>query len=176
VERGAASDGPQLVPAIERVTRRAGRMSRAVTADRGYGQAAVEHGLHTAGVRTVAIPARPPPLQPARPSSMAAASASWSSGEPTAKGGSATSNVATGDRTRLDGRHGAAIWCGHGVLAPATTRACPRWIREDTARSRCLDPSGQDHLGLADFRVRSDVAMCQRQAVVSWAFGFCWAD
>ena len=21
------------------------------------------------------------------------------------------------DRTRLDGRHGAAIWCGHGVFA-----------------------------------------------------------
>jgi IS5 family transposase len=32
-----APDGPQLVAAIERVARRAGRVPRAVTADRGYG-------------------------------------------------------------------------------------------------------------------------------------------
>ena len=56
VERGAAPDGPQLAPAIERVRRRAGQVPRAVTADRGYGQAAVERDLHAAGVRTVAIP------------------------------------------------------------------------------------------------------------------------
>ena len=31
-------------------------MPRAVTADRGYGQAAVERDLHARGVRTVAIP------------------------------------------------------------------------------------------------------------------------
>jgi IS5 family transposase len=34
VERGAAPDGPQLVPAIDRVRRRAGQVPRAVTADR----------------------------------------------------------------------------------------------------------------------------------------------
>ena len=56
VECGAAPDGPQLAPAIERVRRRAGQVPRAVTADRGYGQAAVERDLHAAGVRTVAIP------------------------------------------------------------------------------------------------------------------------
>ena len=33
-----------------------GRVPRAVTADRGYGQAAVERDLHAPGVRTVAIP------------------------------------------------------------------------------------------------------------------------
>jgi transposase, IS5 family len=55
VECGAVPDGPQLAPAIERVRRRAGRAPRAVTADRGYGQAAVEQHLHAAGVRTVAI-------------------------------------------------------------------------------------------------------------------------
>jgi IS5 family transposase len=37
VEYGAAPDGPQLLPAMERVARRAGRVPRAVTADRGYG-------------------------------------------------------------------------------------------------------------------------------------------
>ena len=95
VECGAAPDGSQLMPAIERVRRRVGRAPRAVTADRGYGQAAVERDLHAAGVRTVRFPARPPPHRPARPPSTAAASASSSSGAPAAKAGSATSNAAT---------------------------------------------------------------------------------
>ena len=41
VECGAATDGPQLAPAVEHVRCRAGRVP-AVTADRGLGQAAVE--------------------------------------------------------------------------------------------------------------------------------------
>jgi len=54
---GASPAGcPQLAPAIERVRRRVGQVPRAVTTDRGYGQAAVERDLHAAGVRTVAIP------------------------------------------------------------------------------------------------------------------------
>jgi transposase, IS5 family len=65
VECGAVPDGPQLAPAIERVRRRAGQVPRAVTADRGYGQAAVERDLHAAGVRTVAIP-RQATTSPAR--------------------------------------------------------------------------------------------------------------
>ena len=96
VEYGAAPDGPQLAPAIERVSRRAGRVPRAVTADRGYGQAAVERDLHDLGVRTVAIPRQgQTSAAPARPSSTAAASAGWSSGAPAAKAGSATSSAAT---------------------------------------------------------------------------------
>jgi hypothetical protein len=42
--------------AIERITTRTGHTPRAVTADRGYGQASVEHDLHQPGVRSVAIP------------------------------------------------------------------------------------------------------------------------
>ena len=56
VEYGAAPDGPQLAPAIKRVTRRTGCVPRAVTADRGYGQPAVERDLHELGVRAVVIP------------------------------------------------------------------------------------------------------------------------
>ena len=56
VEYGAAPDGPQLAPAIERVRRRAGRAPRAVTADRGYGQPAVERDLQQLGVQITAIP------------------------------------------------------------------------------------------------------------------------
>jgi transposase, IS5 family len=59
VEYGAAPDGPQLVPAINRGARRTGCEGRISYLKRGYG---------------------------------------W-------------------DRTRLDGKTGAAIWCGHGVFA-----------------------------------------------------------
>ena len=52
VEIGNPRDAPQLAPAIERITRRTGRTPRAVTADRGYGEASVERDLHDLGVRT----------------------------------------------------------------------------------------------------------------------------
>jgi transposase, IS5 family len=74
VECGAAPDGPQLVPAIKRVVRRTGRVPGAVTADRGYGQAAVERDLQELGVRTVAFPpGRPHPHRPVKASSTAMA-------------------------------------------------------------------------------------------------------
>ena len=84
----------------------------------GQHQAAVERDLHAAGVRTVAIP-RQATTSPARK---------------TAEHGRGFRKLVkcrTGcegrisylkhrygwDRTRLDGRTGAAIWCGHGVFA-----------------------------------------------------------
>jgi IS5 family transposase len=94
VEYGAAPDGPQLAPAIERVTRRAGRVPRAVTADRGYGQPS-SVTCTTWASRPWRSPARPPHQLPARPPSTPADSASWSNGGPDAKDGSATSNAAT---------------------------------------------------------------------------------
>ena len=39
VEQGNPPDAPQLAPAVARVTKRAGRTPRTVTADRGYGEA-----------------------------------------------------------------------------------------------------------------------------------------
>ncbi len=82
------------MPAIERVHRRAGQVPRAVTADRGYGQAAVERDLHAAGVRKLV---------------------KWRTG---CEGRISYLKRGYGwDRTRLDGKHGAAIWCGHGVFA-----------------------------------------------------------
>jgi IS5 family transposase len=56
VEIGNPADAPQLAPAIERIARRTGRAPRAVTADRGYGEAGVERDLHDLGVRSIAIP------------------------------------------------------------------------------------------------------------------------
>ena len=61
VEIGNPPDAAQLAPAIARITRRAGRPPRAVTADRGYGDASVERDLQGLGVRNVAIPRRSKP-------------------------------------------------------------------------------------------------------------------
>jgi IS5 family transposase len=118
VEYGAAPDGPQLAPAVARVSRRACRVPRAVTADRGYGQPAVERDLNALGVRTVAIP-RQGPASSARKAAEHRRGfrklVKWRTG---CEG--RISYLKRGycwDRTRLDGRNGAAIWCGHGVFA-----------------------------------------------------------
>ena len=118
VEYGAAPDGPQLAPAVDRIRQRAGRVPRAVTADRGYGQPATERDLHARGVRTVAIP---------RQATTSAARKALEHGRRFRKlvkwrtgceGRISYLKRGYGwDRTRLDGRHGAAIWCGHGVFA-----------------------------------------------------------
>jgi IS5 family transposase len=118
VEYGAAPDGPQLVPAIKRVARRAGRVPRAVTADRGYGQAAVERDLHAAGVRTVAIP-RQATTSATRKATEHSRSfrrlVKWRTGSEGRI--SYLKHAFRWDRTRLDGKDGAAIWCGHGIFA-----------------------------------------------------------
>ena len=118
VELGAAPDGPQLAPAVERVTRRAGRTPGAVTADRGYGQPSVERDLHELGVRTVAIP-RQARTAPARKTIEHSRGfhelVKWRTGS---EGRISYLKRGYGwDRTRLDSRQGAAIWCGHGVFA-----------------------------------------------------------
>jgi IS5 family transposase len=118
VEYGAAPDAPLLAPAVERIHRRTGRVPRAVTADRGYGQPAVERDLQELGVRTVAIP-RQAKISPARKTIEHSRGfrrlVKWRTGS---EGRISYLKRSYGwDRTRLDGRQGAAIWCGHGVLA-----------------------------------------------------------
>src|SRR5262249_23253035 len=118
VELGAAPDGPPLAPAVERVSRRAGRPPAAVTADRGYGQPSVERDLHELGVRTVAIP-RQATTSAARKAIEHSRSfhrlVKWRTGS---EGRISYLKRGYGwDRTRLDGKQGAAIWCGHGVFA-----------------------------------------------------------
>src|SRR5436190_1310763 len=118
VEYGAAPDGPQLAPAVDRIRRRAGRVPRAVTADRGYGQPVIERDLRGLGVHTVAIP---------RQGKISATRRTvehhrgfhrlvkWRTG---CEGRISYLKRGYGwDRTHLDGRQGAAIWCGHGVFA-----------------------------------------------------------
>jgi IS5 family transposase len=90
----------------------------AVTADRGYGQATYERDLQELGVRTVAIP-RQGKASAARKTIEHSRSfhrlVKWRTG---CEGRISYLKRGYGqDRTRLDGRSGATIWCGHGVFA-----------------------------------------------------------
>src|SRR3989440_578939 len=115
---GNPPDAPQLAPAIARITRRTGSPPGAGTADRGYGQAAVEAELHTLGVKTVAIPRKGKPGTARRQHERRPAFrklVKWRTG---AEGRISHLKHAYGwDRSRLDGRGRTATWCGHGVLA-----------------------------------------------------------
>jgi transposase, IS5 family len=118
VEMGNPPDAPQLAPAIERITTRTGHMPRAVTADRGYGQASVEQDLHRLGVRSVAIPRASKPSAARREFEHRRAfrdKVKWRTGS---EGRINHIKRSYGwNRTELTGIHGARTWCGHGVFA-----------------------------------------------------------
>jgi IS5 family transposase len=118
VEVGNPADAPQLAPAIERITRRAGRAPRAVTADRGYGEAHVEEELHELGVRSVAIPRKSKPGAARREFEHRRAfreKVKWRTGS---EGRINHIKRSYGwNRTELTGINGARTWCGHGVFA-----------------------------------------------------------
>jgi transposase, IS5 family len=118
VERGNPADAPQLAPAVQRVIRRAGRRPRTVTADRGYGDAAVENDLHELGVRTVVIPrkGKPGKARQAREHRPAfRRTVKWRTGSEARI--STLKRQYGWDRTRLDDLEGARIWTGQAVLA-----------------------------------------------------------
>ena len=64
VQPGNPADAPRLAPSIERVKKRTGRTPRTVTADRGYGEQAVDDALHDAR----RPPRRDPPQRPTQQS------------------------------------------------------------------------------------------------------------
>ena len=118
VELGNPPDAPQLAPAIQRITNRTGHTPRAVTADRGYGQASVEHHLHQLGVRSVAIPRASKPSAARREFEHRRAfreKVKWRTGS---EGRINHIKRSYGwNRTELTGIAGARTWCGHGVFA-----------------------------------------------------------
>ena len=118
VDIGAPPDAPMLAPAIERIARRTGRVPRAVTADRGYGEASVETDLHDLGVRYVAIPRKAKPSAARRKVEHRRAfrkHVKWRTGS---EGRISSVKRSYGwNRSRLTGIEGARTWCGHGVLA-----------------------------------------------------------
>lgn len=117
VEQGNPPDAPQLVPAIQRVKQRTGRAPRAVTADRGYGDAGVEDELRELGVRYPAVPTKGKPNAARRQVEQRRAFRKlvrWRTGS------EGRINCAKRDfglaRTRYTGIDGARTWCGHGVF------------------------------------------------------------
>jgi IS5 family transposase len=115
---GNPPDAPLLAPAIGRVTARTGKVPRAVTADRGYGEPAVEQELAELGVARIAIPRRGR-AGPARRAVQRQRGfrrlVKWRTG---CEGRISQLKHRFGwERTRMDGIQGARIWCGHGVFA-----------------------------------------------------------
>jgi IS5 family transposase len=115
---GNPPDAPLLAPAIGRVIARTGRAPRAVAADRGYGEAAVDQELTDLGVARVGIPRRGragPARQLIERRRGFRRLVKWRTG---CEGRISCLKHHFGwDRTRMDGIHGARIWCGHGVFA-----------------------------------------------------------
>ena len=117
VEIGNPPDAPMLVPAIVRVAARAATTPRAVTADRGYGEQAVEDTLDALGVRTVVLPRK------GKPNAARRAFEHRRSFQRLVKwrtGSEGRINCLKRDfgwaRTLTDGIEGARTWCGHGVF------------------------------------------------------------
>ena len=120
---GNPADAPRLAPSVERVIKRTGRKPRTVTADRGYGEAAVDEDLHDLGVRNVVIPRK------GRPSKVRQAverqrafrrTVKWRTG---CEGRISHLKRNYGwDRTMIDTTEGARIWTGHGVFAHNLTK------------------------------------------------------
>ena len=117
VEIGNPADAPMLVPAIERVTRRAARVPKAVTADRGYGETAVGEQLSALGVRTVVLPTKGKPSASRRAVESRAQFqrlVKWRTGS---EGRISCLKRDFGwNRTQIDGIEGARTWCGYGVF------------------------------------------------------------
>jgi IS5 family transposase len=117
VEVGNPPDAPMLEPAIVRVKRRAGTAPRAVTADRGYGEADVEDALRATGVRYVVLPRKGRPNAQRRSIEQRRAfkrMVRWRTGS------EGRINCVKRDyglnRTRLDGINGARTWTGHSIF------------------------------------------------------------
>ncbi len=118
LEVGNPPDAPQLVPAIERIRCRTGKVPRAVTADRGYGEARLDAELAALGVAKVCIPRKGRPglarrsLESSRPFKRMVR---WRTG---AEGRISCVKRDFGcRRTRMDTLSGARTWTGYGIFA-----------------------------------------------------------
>jgi IS5 family transposase len=139
VHRGNPADAPLLAPALARIKALLGRAPRAVTADRGYGEAKVEDDLTELGVKTVVIPRK------GKPSTERLATehgrgfrrlVKWRTGS---EGRIAFLKRRYGfDRTLLDGLPGTMTWCGMGVLTHNTVKIAA--LVQAAATTTCTGP------------------------------------
>jgi IS5 family transposase len=120
---GNPPDAPLLAPAITRIQALFGRVVRAVTADRSYGEAKIEQELRDLGVKTVVIPRKGKPGQARRElehSRRFRRLVKWRTGS---EGRISYLKRRYGwDRTLFDTLAGAQTWCGLGVLAHNTVK------------------------------------------------------
>jgi IS5 family transposase len=123
LEIGNPADAPQLVPAIQRVQALTGRTPRAVTADRGYGEAAIETQLHDLGVTQVCIPRKGRPGAARRATEH---SRSFQRMIRWRTGAEGRINCIKRDygcrRTHMDTLTGARTWTGHGIFTHNLTK------------------------------------------------------
>ena len=118
---GNPPDAPMLAPAIARIKNRFGRAPAAVTADRGYGEAAVDQALTDGGVTTVAIPRRGKPSAERVTTQRGKGFiklVKWRTGSEARI--SCLKRDYLWNRTLFDSLTGARTWCGWGVLAHNT--------------------------------------------------------
>ena len=142
---GNPADAPMLAPAIARIAGRFGRPPKAVTADRGYGEAAVDAALTALGVGFVAIPRRGKPgtaRTSVQRSRRFVRLVKWRTGSEARI--SCLKRDYLWRRTLFDTLDGAQTWCGWGVLAHNTVKVTALQARaadhpggrEPAARSR----------------------------------------
>ena len=118
VHVGNPADGPLLVPAIRRVKAIAGRAPRAVTADRGYGEAKVDEDLRSIGAKFVAIVRKgrqSAPRRSAEASPRFRRLIKWRTGSEGRI--SALKRNWGWSRGLMDGLGGTQTWCGYGIFA-----------------------------------------------------------
>ncbi len=134
VVKGNPPDGPMLVPAIERIVARFGKVPRAVTADRAYGEAAIDAGLEALGVKKVVIPRKGKPGAARR---QVQARRGFRTLVKWRTGSEARISSLKRDhgwrRTLMDGIDGAETWCGWGVLANNATKISGLIVAKTTA-------------------------------------------
>ena len=142
VHIGNPPDAPLLAPAIERIKARFGRAPRAVAADRGYGEAAVDDALDVHSVCSESpSPVAGDRASPAKRSSAPDRSVTSSSGAPASKAASATSNTATAG-TAPDSTASTAPGRGAGSACSPTT---PSRSPPSSTNGTNIEPNGQPH-------------------------------
>lgn len=143
VHQGNPPDAPLLVPAIARIHTLLGRVVRAVTADRGYGEAEIDQELLDLGVRTVVIPRKGKPSAARREVEHGRGFRrliKWRTGS---EGRISYLKRRYGwDRTLFDTLDGAQTWCGLGILAHNTVKIAAL-IQADQPRSSTHTRAGR---------------------------------
>ena len=158
VEQGNPPDAPQLAPAVGRIKTLLGRVPRAVTTDRGYGEAGIDKQITDLGVKNVVIPRKGKPSEARRATEHSRPFrrlVKWRTGSE--RRVAQLKRRYGWDRAMLDGLDGAKTWCGLGVLAhnsvkiaalmaaktgPATTKTAPP-PRHSSSPRRNSGPPGQ---------------------------------